>query len=122
MSRDRPDGRARQRALGPLIAVLVAAGAGACGDDGDAGPAARPQGAAATPAETPGGGPARGDADRPAPPPGAVAWTRAEVLRRVSGRTIRVAGEQVRIDGDTVTCGGLGAPADARGSEPAWMR
>jgi hypothetical protein len=26
----------------------------------------------------------------------------------------------VRIDRDTVTCGGLGAPAD--GSEPAWTR
>ena len=121
MSGEPLDGRARQRALAPLLAVLLVAGAGACGEDG----AAPPQGDGATPAATPEGAPARRDpdaAERPAPAPGAVAWTRSEVLRRVSGRTIRVEGERVRIDRETVTCGGLGAPAGTRGGEPAWTR
>jgi hypothetical protein len=120
MSRDDLDGRARQRALALLLAVLLPAGAGACGDDGAARPVERPR---AGPEATATAGPARRapePAGRPAPPP--AAWTRGQVLRRVSDRTVRVEGERVRIDRGTVTCGGLGAPADERGGEPAWTR
>ena len=122
MPRNHPAGRARERALAVLLAVLLTTGAAGCGNDDDgARPAPRRQGADRSPAPVP-ASPDPDPSSRPAPAPAAVAWTRAEVLRRVDGRMIRVAGRRVRVDGATVACGGLGAPADVRGGEQAWTR
>jgi len=55
-------------------------------------------------------------------PAGATPWPLAKVLRRISGRRIRVAGRVVRIDPATVTCGGLGGPAGRPGGKAVWTR
>jgi hypothetical protein len=100
-----------------LAAVLAAL---ACGGDGsarDAAPTRTPDAGEPAPAE-------RTPEPTAAPEPArrAVAWTRAELLRRFAGRRLRVDGRAVRIDRATVTCGGMGAAAGRRGGRPAWTR
>jgi hypothetical protein len=92
------------------LVVLAVVGACACGG-GKAAPHAAPRPAqhgTATPATR---------AGRPS-----VAWTHAELLRRLAGRRIVVAGRGVRIDPATVVCGGVGPSQTVRAGQPAWAR
>ncbi len=103
-------------AAGSVLARLAGAAAlagavatGACGDREQPRVAETPTATAtATPRPTP---------DLPAP-----AWTHATVLRRLTGRRVRVAGRRLRIDRSTLTCGGVGAPTARVGGEDAWTR
>ncbi len=94
------------------IAVILAIGvAGGCGEDA---PDRRPR--AVAPTATP-------ERVREAPAPtGSVAWTRAQALRRLDGRRIRVDGRVVRLDRSTLTCGGVGRPAKPIRGQDAWTR
>jgi hypothetical protein len=93
------------------IAIVLAAGsAGGCGEDTPdrpraAAPTATPERSREVPKTTDG-----------------VAWTRAQALRRLDGRRIRVDRRVVRLDRSTLTCGGVGRPAKRIGDEDAWTR
>jgi hypothetical protein len=105
----------------------MALAAGACGDDGRAGPStpARGADAAATPeatTEPTRRAPGSMRAPRRPRPRDRRAWTHAKVLDRLHGRRIRVEGRVVRIDRATLTCGGLGRTVRRRGGAPAWSR
>ncbi|HWT22604.1 MAG TPA: hypothetical protein VN213_03780, partial [Solirubrobacteraceae bacterium] len=109
----------RRRSLAlPVAGVLLVAVSG-CGDDGSSRTADR----AATPTatSTPAAGPAGGTPPR-REAGSAVAWTRAEVLARLHGRTLRVEGRAVRLDRETITCAGLGAERERRRGASAWTR
>ena len=98
-----------------MLAAVLGLAAAACGDDDPAAPRATPRPEAA------GGAPAT-PASRPGPARRSVAWTHAELLRRLEGRRVRVRERTVRIDGGTVACGGVGRPARRKQGEPAWTR
>src|SRR3954468_18417632 len=100
--------------LSHLAALLVLAGLVVSGC-GDGAADHRPD---ATPA-------AEHGAPSPSPTPRAsarFAWAREQVLRRISGRPIRVDGKTVRVDPTTVTCGGVGPAAARVRGEDAWTR
>jgi hypothetical protein len=97
------------------MAMAVAAGTAGCGGNGAASQDASPRGTGG--AATIAGPTARG---RAAPRP--VAWTQAELLRWLRGRSIRVGRQVVRIDGDTLTCQGEGTPVAHRSGRPEWTR
>ncbi len=96
--------------ISSIAAVLAAGLAGGCGEDAPD----RPR--AAAPTATP--EPAR-KAPKAADP---VAWTRAQALRRLDGRRIRVDGRAVRLDRSTLTCGGVGRPAETLRGQDAFTR
>jgi hypothetical protein len=112
----RPHGHdAARRLPAVLLAMAVATGSAACGGGGAESHDASP---GRTGGETTTGGPtARGRAT-----PRPVAWTEAELVRWLRGRTIRVGHRMVRIDGDTLTCQGEGAVVAHRSGRPEWAR
>jgi hypothetical protein len=105
-------------AAGSVLARLAGAAAlagavatGACGDREQPRVAETPT-ATATATATP----------SPRPDVRAPAWTHATVLRRLTGRRVRVAGRRLRIDRSTLTCGGVGGPTARVDGEAAWTR
>ncbi len=99
--------------LAHTVALLATVTATACGERQEPRAAKTPT-PTATATATP--------APRTEPDTRAVAWTHATVLRRLTGRRVRVSGRRVRIDRSTLTCGGVGAPAARVDGEDAWTR
>ena len=100
-------------ALPVVFALLLPT---ACGDGSDT-PRAKP-----APQRSPPATPNATATEPPAAPEDRVAWTHAQVLRRLDGRRIRVGGRRVPIDGATLTCGGIDRAAARVRGEPAWTR
>lgn len=107
-----------------ILVTVLSTGTAACGGGGS--PSQKP-----APREAGGATMARGATTtkgRSAPPPErpatgrSVAWTHAELLRRLEGHSVRVERRVVPIDRDTVTCGGDGPPTSHRRRQPEWTR